>query len=265
MSLLAWRGKAAATLVALTACAGFPDPPPPPPVPPLLVDTDGDGISDDRDRCPTQAEDCDGFEDEDGCPDDDDDGDGILDACDRCPFEPETVNGYDDDDGCPDQPMVRILESQIRIVTTIRFAKGKAVVPPDAATIIDALADTIAHHPEIELVAFVGHRTPDEPDALAQQRAEAVVRAVVAKGVDASRLVARSAGARAPLVAAPNDPGNRCVDFAAERIDGRAVGTWDGRAVGRTPPPTPAPAKDPKCPMGIVSPVPRCKGARGSK
>jgi len=48
-------------------------------------DRDGDGISDEKDQCPTAAEDFDGFEDSDGCPDLDNDGDGIPDVNDKCP------------------------------------------------------------------------------------------------------------------------------------------------------------------------------------
>ncbi len=66
-------------------------------------DSDGDGLPDARDRCPTEREDNDGFEDADGCPEDDNDRDGLADLRDRCPTEPETVNGYKDDDGCPDE------------------------------------------------------------------------------------------------------------------------------------------------------------------
>jgi outer membrane protein OmpA-like peptidoglycan-associated protein len=65
-------------------------------------DSDGDGISNARDRCIDKAEDPDGFQDGDGCPDDDNDGDRRLDAEDRCPKEPEDFDGYDDDDGCPE-------------------------------------------------------------------------------------------------------------------------------------------------------------------
>ncbi len=69
---------------------------------PRQQDADGDGIPDASDGCPEQPEDVDGFQDDDGCPDDDNDGDGIPDGNDACPDEPETVNGYDDADGCPD-------------------------------------------------------------------------------------------------------------------------------------------------------------------
>ena len=65
-------------------------------------DRDGDGISDDRDRCPDHPEDKDGFQDEDGCPESDNDRDGILDANDKCPNQPEDKDGFQDIDGCPD-------------------------------------------------------------------------------------------------------------------------------------------------------------------
>jgi OmpA-OmpF porin, OOP family len=65
-------------------------------------DRDGDGILDRDDKCPDVAEDRDGFQDEDGCPDPDNDGDGILDARDKCRDAPEDFDGFKDDDGCPD-------------------------------------------------------------------------------------------------------------------------------------------------------------------
>ena len=66
-------------------------------------DNDKDGIPDVKDKCPDDPEDKDGFEDADGCPDPDNDKDGIPDVKDKCPNEPETRNGYQDEDGCPDE------------------------------------------------------------------------------------------------------------------------------------------------------------------
>jgi hypothetical protein len=66
-------------------------------------DNDLDTIPDKQDKCPSQAEDQDGFEDSDGCPEADNDKDGIPDTGDRCPNEPESKNGFKDDDGCPDE------------------------------------------------------------------------------------------------------------------------------------------------------------------
>ena len=69
---------------------------------PDFRDRDGDGILDAVDRCPDEPEDKDGFQDDDGCPDEDNDNDGIPDAVDKCPNEPEDFDGFQDEDGCPD-------------------------------------------------------------------------------------------------------------------------------------------------------------------
>jgi len=81
---------------------GGASPPPPPPPPAPIKDSDADGILDNVDKCPNDAEDKDGFEDTDGCPELDNDKDGIPDAADKCPNEAETKNGIDDEDGCPE-------------------------------------------------------------------------------------------------------------------------------------------------------------------
>jgi hypothetical protein len=65
-------------------------------------DPDRDGVFDASDKCPSAAEDIDGFEDDDGCPDLDDDKDGIADADDTCPREAEDHDAFDDSDGCPE-------------------------------------------------------------------------------------------------------------------------------------------------------------------
>lgn len=75
------------------------EPPPPPPPP---ADTDGDGMNDEVDGCPEEAEDFDEFEDENGCPDTDNDGDEVLDAADGAPNDPEDRDSFEDEDGVPD-------------------------------------------------------------------------------------------------------------------------------------------------------------------
>ena len=65
-------------------------------------DRDHDGVADASDACPTRAEDRDGVDDADGCPEEDDDHDGLVGAADRCPSQPEDRDGFTDDDGCPD-------------------------------------------------------------------------------------------------------------------------------------------------------------------
>ena len=77
---------------------------------PSIGDSDGDGIKDDEDDCPSEPEDFDGFQDTKadsppgkyGCPELDNDNDGILDDDDSCPNNPEDKDGYKDEDGCPE-------------------------------------------------------------------------------------------------------------------------------------------------------------------
>jgi hypothetical protein len=69
---------------------------------PRVIDTDKDGVPDERDECVELAEDKDHFEDQDGCPDFDNDGDGVPDEQDKCPAQAEDADGFQDDDGCPD-------------------------------------------------------------------------------------------------------------------------------------------------------------------
>ena len=66
------------------------------------VDNDLDGLEDSADQCPDLAEDLDGFEDADGCPDPDNDNDSVLDDVDGCSSAPEDLDGFEDTDGCPD-------------------------------------------------------------------------------------------------------------------------------------------------------------------
>ena len=79
-------------------------------------DKDGDGVEDSVDRCVGDAEDKDGYLDEDGCPDLDNDGDGVMDIYDRCVGEKEVMNGYRDYDGCEDEVLDKVDE--------IYFVKG---------------------------------------------------------------------------------------------------------------------------------------------
>ncbi|MEM7655507.1 MAG: PorP/SprF family type IX secretion system membrane protein [Bacteroidota bacterium] len=78
-------------------------------------DSDGDGIVDDEDLCPTLP----GPADRNGCPAKDRDGDGVLDRADACPDEPGLIafKGCPDTDGddlpdhidkCPNQPGPRV-------------------------------------------------------------------------------------------------------------------------------------------------------------
>jgi outer membrane protein OmpA-like peptidoglycan-associated protein len=66
-------------------------------------DNDKDGVDDLLDKCEGQLEDFDGFEDSDGCPELDNDKDGFNDDADKCPIAPEDKDGFEDNDGCPEE------------------------------------------------------------------------------------------------------------------------------------------------------------------
>ncbi|MBZ0118988.1 MAG: transporter, partial [Sandaracinaceae bacterium] len=69
---------------------------------PVRIDSDGDGVVDGQDACPSDSEDGDDWEDDDGCPELDNDEDGHPDAEDPCPDDAEDMDGTQDEDGCPD-------------------------------------------------------------------------------------------------------------------------------------------------------------------
>jgi OmpA-OmpF porin, OOP family len=69
---------------------------------PRFYDADQDGIEDAKDECAELAEDRDGFQDSDGCPDFDNDDDGVGDDEDKCAAEKEDADEFEDEDGCLD-------------------------------------------------------------------------------------------------------------------------------------------------------------------
>jgi OOP family OmpA-OmpF porin len=150
------------------------------------VDRDRDGIADAGDKCPDQAEDKDGFQDGDGCPDLDNDGDGVADAADKCPDQAETPNGIDDADGCPDTlpPALVALDGPADAVT---FDNGKAKLKPAGGKALDNVIATLRAFPTVRL-RIEGHAGKGVRADLARRRAEAVKWHLVDAGIAADRL-----------------------------------------------------------------------------
>ncbi len=125
-------------------------------------DNDKDGVPDDQDECIDQPEVINGFKDEDGCPDEspDRDKDGIPDNKDTCPDKPENYNGFDDEDGCPDKgpSLVQVGEGNIKILERIEFATNKDKIEgAKSFAVLDAVAGAMKGHPEIFVVEVAGH------------------------------------------------------------------------------------------------------------
>jgi outer membrane protein OmpA-like peptidoglycan-associated protein len=96
---ITWRSAPAAAAAPPLA----PAPPPPPVAPPK--DTDGDGIPDVSDVCPTDAVGAHGDTraNRKGCPAIDSDNDGLTDDVDQCPDVPQGAAADPEHAGCPDK------------------------------------------------------------------------------------------------------------------------------------------------------------------
>ena len=191
------------------------------------LDNDGDGIADATDKCPLEAEDKDSFQDEDGCPDPDNDGDGVPDAADKCPLEPETKNGFQDDDGCPDE-IPEKLKAFTGVIQGITFKVSAADLQPISAKVLDKAIAVLAEFKDIKL-EIQGH-TDDQPlngskvfadnQALSQARAESVKAYFVSKGIEEGRLIAKGFGDTVPV---ESPVGLKAGKLAAARAKNRRV------------------------------------------
>lgn len=178
-------------------------------------DNDGDGIPDVDDDCPSRAEDFDGFNDQDGCPDIDNDGDGILDADDKCPSAAETFNQVMDTDGCPDEAM----PCEFPLVY-INFKYDSADFShADPIPVLDQIAETLKSQPGIR-VTVVGHTDGNGSDEynmrLSMRRAEAVRDYLARKGVPAGQMMVDGKGESEPIASNDTDEGrsrNRRIEF----------------------------------------------------
>jgi cysteine-rich repeat protein len=180
-----------------------PEPKPPgrpkerPPEPEVL-DSDGDGILDNLDKCPSQYEDLDGIEDQDGCPDLDDDKEKLVDT----------------------QPEPLTLEQMITLPAPIEFYFDTAIMRPGAEVYLRQVLDLLQKHPQVLKLEIQGHTSSegghDYNMRLSNDRAKAVYTWLVEHGIDAKRLVSQGYGLTQPIVpndTEPNRQKNRRVQF----------------------------------------------------
>jgi len=164
---------------------------------PIVKDSDGDGVPDDKDKCIDVKGD-----QPDGClGDKDSDNDGILDSKDKCPNEAESRNGFEDTDGCPDELPTQVKEFT-GVLKGIEFDRDKATIRPTSTPALDKSAAVLIEYPSLR-VLITGHTDDtggrDKNLQLSKDRAEAVKTYFVSKGIDASRIETRGAGAEEPL------------------------------------------------------------------
>jgi outer membrane protein OmpA-like peptidoglycan-associated protein len=171
-------------------------------------DRDHDHVADDADECPNEA----GSTIAQGCPDRD--GDGIADAKDKCPSEPETFNGFQDDDGCPDQvpvqaeppkvppdaaaagpratPAAVVAEERaITVSEVVRFEFNDDQPALRSRRVLDQIVRALGDHPGAQPLRIEGHTDDVGSDAynqgLSERRAHAVASYLTAKGLDGAR------------------------------------------------------------------------------
>jgi OOP family OmpA-OmpF porin len=169
-------------------------------------DNDKDTIADATDKCPNESEDKDNFQDEDGCPDQDNDGDGVADAGDKCGDQPETRNGFQDEDGCPDE-LPKKLAQYTGTIAGINFKVNSADLLPASFKTLDKAVAVLTEFKEVK-VEIQGHTDDQVPKAggkfadnetLSQARAESVKAYFVKKGIADDRVIAKGYAATVPV------------------------------------------------------------------
>jgi outer membrane protein OmpA-like peptidoglycan-associated protein len=133
------------------------------------------------------------------------DADGIPAGADKCPNDPENYNGHQDGDGCPDAA-----DGAAEITGKVYFDVGRADIRPPAFLLLDVIAAAIKAEPDrFPVMALEGYAASNERGAmqLSLARASAVRIALMDRGVDAARLIARASGATVPLC---NGASERC-------------------------------------------------------
>ncbi|HEU0125556.1 MAG TPA: OmpA family protein [Flavobacterium sp.] len=159
-------------------------------------DTDGDGIADKDDKCPTVA----GPKENGGCPFLDADKDGVADKDDDCP----TVPGPASNRGCPEVTSAALEDLKVQ-ARAIYFNSGKATFKTgdkETPARLDAIKEILKNYPNAKF-SIEGH-TDSTGSAkinqkLSEDRANAVLNALVERGVSPDNLEAKGFGASQPV------------------------------------------------------------------
>lgn len=160
----------------------------------------------------------------------DSDHDGIPDKDDACPNQPGDAAGR----GCPPAPppapveesskLAVLKKGRIEIRDQVRFATGKSDILAESFPLLEEVAKILKEHPELVRLRIGGHTdnrgAHDYNVTLSQDRAAAVRRFLIERGVEASRLDAKGYGPDRPIASNDNAEGrqkNRRTEF--ESVD----------------------------------------------
>lgn len=166
----------------------------------LLLDGDGDGVPDAIDACATTAGVVTAAPKTNGCPlavEPDAYGDGVGDEAAACPPEAGA------DPTKPAEPGCSVSKRLDHAALGIGFEVGTMALTATSDAAIDAVATLLKNHPELVKVEAQFHTdnqvNPRIGKVLSQERAGAVLRALVKRGVPAARLVAKGYGDELPV------------------------------------------------------------------
>jgi OmpA-OmpF porin, OOP family len=174
-----------------------------------IPDTDGDGINDELDKCPTVA----GVAKYNGCPIPDTDGDGINDENDKCP----TVAGIAKYNGCPipdtDGDGINDEEDKCPNVAgtasnfgcpdmTLYYKRAESKLSASDKLSLDSVVTFMNNNPDVKIIVQ-GYTSTLGATAynqkLSEARAANSVKYMVSKGIDASRMKSVGFGETSPV------------------------------------------------------------------
>ena len=120
----------------------------------------------------------------------------------------------------PGPSRVVLTASSITIADKVQFETGKAEILPPSFGLLDEVAAVMNENPQLELLQVEGHTDSTGSAAinrkLSQDRAESVMKYLVARGVKKGRMVPKGFGPDRPIASNDDDAGreaNRRVEF----------------------------------------------------
>lgn len=165
-----------------------------------LADSDGDGVTDDKDKCPDTPQ---GVKvDMNGCPLDSD-KDGVLDSKDRCPDTPMGVKV--DAHGCPipvPTKSAEVTAAGTWIYKDIQFEVNKSALKESSYPTLDEIADALKVQPALNIEIQGDTDSTGSHDynvGLSHKRAQSVRAYLISKGVDSSRMTSIGYGPDRPV------------------------------------------------------------------
>jgi len=110
----------------------------------------------------------------------------------------------------PVQPNVTVQGNEVKLKKQVHFETDSAAILPDSMALLEEIADVLKTRAQIKAVEVQGHTdntgTPPHNLRLSQDRAQAVVDALVRLGVEPTRLLAKGYGQEKPLVPNNTEP-----------------------------------------------------------